>query len=142
MPQTMHENLDRPHEPVGGSDRAFGLVFATVFAVIAVAPLLWGNEIRPVALAVAGVFLLLALLLPSALRPLNRLWTWFGLLLHRIVSPLAMAVIFFGVLTPVAVIRRLMGHDELRLRKAADEASYWILRHPPGPPPDTMRRMF
>ena len=142
MPQAIHENLDRPQEATGGSDRAFGLVFAAVFAAIGAAPLLWGGRIRLIALAIAGVFLLLALLLPAALHPLNRLWTRFGLLLHRVVSPLVMGAIFFGILTPVAVIRRRMGRDELRLWKAPDEASYWILRHPPGPPPDTMRRMF
>jgi len=142
MPQAIHENLDRPQETIGGSDRAFGLVFAAVFAVIAAAPLLWGGEPRLSALAVAGVFLLFALVFPTVLRPLNRLWTKLGLLLHRVVSPLVMGVIFFGILTPVAAIRRRMGRDDLRLRKAPGEASYWILRHPPGPPPDTMRRMF
>lgn len=137
-----HENLGRPQVVTGSSDRGFGLVFAAVFALIAAAPLLHGGSVRLIPLAAAGAFLALALAAPRLLGPLNRLWLKFGLLLHRIVNPVVMAVIFFLVVTPAALIIRWLGRDPLRLAFDRQAASYWIERQPPGPAPDTMRNQF
>ena len=57
-----------------GSERSFGIVFAVVFAIVGLFPLLQGAEgsgIRAWALIVATGFLLVALLRPALLRPLN-----------------------------------------------------------------------
>lgn len=139
---SFHEDFGREAPAKAGSERAFGVVFAAVFAIIGLWPLIAGAVPRLWALGVAAVFLLAALLLPKALGPLNRLWFKFGLLLHRIVSPLAMGFLFFVTVTPVALIVRLCGKDVLNLRFQRDAKSYWIERTPPGPAPDTMRRQF
>ena len=129
-----------------GSDRAFGLVFAGVFLLVALWPLFDRasphGSIRTWAMAVAAVFALCAWLAPQVLAPLNRLWFRFGELLHRIVSPIALGVIFFGVVTPYAAVMRLFGRDELLLRKSSARPSYWVRREPPGPPPDSFRNQF
>ncbi len=137
-----HESLERDSPVVGSSNRAFGLVFAGACLIIMLWPVARGHGVRWWALPPAGVFLLLALLYPSALGPLNRLWTLFGLLLHRIVNPLVMGLLYYLTITPFGVVMRLMGRDLLRLQFEADAESYWILRHPPGPAPDTMRNQF
>jgi hypothetical protein len=138
--------LQTEHIPQGtakpGSDRAFGLVFAGVFLLVALWPLFERAAPRLWAIAVAAVFALCAWLAPQVLAPLNRLWFRFGELLHRIVSPIALGVIFFGVITPYAVVMRLFGRDELLLRKGSARASYWVRREPPGPPPDSFRNQF
>src|SRR5436190_5957022 len=120
-----------------GSERAFGLVFAGVFLLVALWPLLDRASPRLWAFAVSAVFALCAWLAPQVLAPLNRFWFRFGELLHRIVSPIALGVIFFGVITPYAVVMRLFGRDELLLRKGSARPSYWVRREPPGPPPDS-----
>ena len=131
-------------EPIrGSSDRAFGYVFAAVFAIVAAWPVVFGEGgLRWWAVAVAGVFLVLALMLPRVLAPLNRLWLRFGLLLHRVVNPLVMGLLFFLVLTPMGLIARACGKDFLRLRRDPGAASYWLPRQPPGPAPDGMRNQF
>lgn len=139
---SFHEDFGREAPAKAGSDRAFGFVFAAVFAVIGLWPMIAGGPPRLWALGVAAVFLFAALLFPKALAPLNRLWFKFGLLLHRIVSPLVMGLLFFVAVTPVALIMRLAGKDVLNLRFRRDAKSYWIERTPPGPAPDTMRRQF
>lgn len=126
----------------GSSDRAFGIVFAVVFAVIGLRPVLAGGAIRPWSVALAAVFLAVALLRPRLLAPLNRAWTWLGLLLHHVVNPIVMGVIFYGVVTPIGLLLRMSGKDPLRLRLDRDAATYWIERRPPGPAPGTMRRQF
>jgi hypothetical protein len=85
---------------------------------------------------------MVAWLSPAALAPLNRVWTRFGLLLHRIVSPVVLGVMFFVVVTPMGLIMRALGKDPLRLRFDRDARSYWIDRRPPGPAPDTLNNQF
>ncbi|HYC12970.1 MAG TPA: SxtJ family membrane protein [Stellaceae bacterium] len=142
MRPAVHEDLERQeaHEP--GSDRAFGLVFAAVAALAALAPLLRGGELRWSAAAVGGIFLVLALAAPVLLHPLNLLWHRLGLLLRRVMEPLVLGAVFYGCLTPLGVVQRLMGRDGLRLRAKPDAATYWIARDQPGPPAETMRNQF
>ena len=140
--KNLHENLSRSHVAERGSPRGFGIVFAAVFAVIGLWPLMDGEGVRVWALAAAAVFLVLALMRPSLLAPLNRIWLGLGAVLHRIVNPLVMGLMFFAVITPTALLLRLMGKDLLRLRFPPGAKSYWIPRQPPGPEPQSMRNQF
>jgi hypothetical protein len=124
------------------SDKAFGIVFTVVFAVIACYPLLAGREIRLWSLIIAGIFLVLALLIPSVLAPAKRLWMKFGELLHRIVSPLALSILFFVAVLPTGLLLRLLGKDPLRLRLDPKAESYWIKREPPGPDSESLNNQF
>lgn len=85
--------------------------------------------------------ILTAILAPRFLAPFNYAWFKFGQLLDRIMHPIVLAIIFYGVLTPVALVTRFWGRDELRLGKMSAE-SYWIERVPPGPSPETFRNQF
>ncbi len=138
----VHESLSSRHEVRRSSDRSFGLVFAAAFLAIALFPLARGGEPRFWALALAATFLVLALLRPALLAPLNRLWFRFGLLVARVTNPLVMGLVFFLVITPMAVVMRLRGKDLLRLRLDRDARSYWIERVPPGPAPASMTHQF
>jgi hypothetical protein len=137
-----HEDLSRDQIVEGSSDRSFGLVFAAVFLVIAGWPLIHSESPRWWAAGIAVLFALVAWLKPSVLARSNRLWTKFGLLLGKIVSPIALGILFYGVITPIGAVMRLSGMDPLRLKLSADENSYWIPRKPPGPPPDSMTNQF
>ena len=57
----------------------------------------------------------------------NKLWIRFGLLLGMIISPIVLGVLFFILFTPTAILMKLFGRDELRL-KFKKNTSYWILR--------------
>jgi hypothetical protein len=143
MTKGFHEDFERSEEVKGSSNRVFGLVFAVVFGLVGLWPLLDGADPRWWALFVSGGFLLFALFLPRHLTPLNNLWTRFGLLLHRIVSPIVLGLIFAVAVTPVALILRLCGKDPLRRHFEPDARSYWIERKDDaGPPPETMRNQF
>lgn len=137
-----HEDFRRDGGPGPGSERGFGLVFATVFAIIAAWPLMSGGGVRWWAAAVAGAFLVLALVVPQLLAPLNRLWFRFGLVLHRVVTPVIMGILFFLTVLPTGLMLRLFRKDPLSLRFDPAAKSYWIAREPPGPSPETMRNQF
>jgi predicted membrane metal-binding protein len=125
-----------------GSNRTFGLVFAAVFVLIALLPATHDAPIRLWALAVAGAFVAAALFAPRLLSPLNRVWFALGLLLHHVVNPLVMAVLFYGAILPMALLLRVMGKDLLRLKRDTVANSYWIARDPPGPAPRSMSKQF
>ena len=139
---SVHETLTRDEEIKTSSDRAFGIVFTVVFAIIGLWPLINGETPRIWAMSIAGLFLAAALIRPTILAPLNRLWTKFGFLLHRVTNPLLMGVVFFLAVTPTALALRLFGKDPLRRKKDPEAKSYWIDRQPPGPSPETMSNQF
>ncbi|OAN53073.1 SxtJ family membrane protein [Magnetospirillum moscoviense] len=137
-----HESFTAVTEVKIGSERSFGLVFAVLFAIIALWPLKDGGEIRLWALGAAVAFLVAALAAPRLLKPLNLLWFKFGMLLHHIVTPLVMGLLFFVTVTPVGLLMRATGKDPMRLKRDPAAASYWIERAPPGPAPETMKNQF
>src|SRR4051812_20880570 len=124
------------------SDRSFGFVFAGVFGLIACWPLIRLTSPRWWALGIAFAFALAAFLWPQGLHPLNRAWMALGRLLHRVVSPLIMGLIFFLCVTPIAWIMRLRGKDVLSLARRDNLSSYWITREPQPPASETMKRQF
>jgi hypothetical protein len=130
---------DSFHRVEIGSERSFGLIFAGVLAVVGALPWLLGHGVvRWWALALAALFLAAALLVPHWLAPLNRAWSKLGLRLGALVSPLVMALVFFLVVTPLAVLARLLGKDFLATGGAARRRdSHWTRRdddpqHPPS----------
>ena len=137
-----HESLNPKEVPVGSSDRSFGIVFGIVFLIIALWPLFSSGGVRVWAVIACTAFFLTAFVLPGLLAPLNRLWTRFGHLLHRIVSPVVLGVLFYFVVTPMGMVMRLMGKDFLRLHFDSSSRSYWIERNPPGPRPDSLNNQF
>jgi large-conductance mechanosensitive channel len=81
-------------------------------------------------------------LFPTALKPLNRMWFQFGLLLHKVVNPIVMAFVFFGAVLPTGFVMRSLGKDPMRLKYQPDANSYWIERRPPGPAPESLKDQF
>ena len=138
-----HENISRTNDVKMGSERSFGFIFTAVFAAFGGWQLYLGDTVWAWApLAGAGVLAIIALALPRLLRPLNIVWLKFGLLLHKIVSPLALGLVFFVTVTPTALIFKLLGKDPLSLGLEPKANSYWIHRDPPGPDPQSMSNQF
>jgi hypothetical protein len=138
----IHEDLARTHEVKASSNRSFGWVFTAVFVIIAMWPLVSGGMLRWWSLFFAVAFALVTVAAPNLLALPNQLWLRLGLLLNRIISPIVLAFLFYVVLTPMGVLMRVFGKDNLRLRRSASDTSYWINRDPPGPKPDSMNHQF
>jgi hypothetical protein len=141
MATVLEPNLARSPGPES-SDRSFGFVFAVVFALIGCWPLIAGSLPRWWALGFAGVFALIAAVRLHILQPLNRAWLALGRLLHRVVSPIVMAAIFFLCVTPIGWIMRWRGKDLLSLARHPDLATYWIVREPSAFDPQSMKNQF
>ena len=137
-----HEDFSRAEHVEASSNRSFGWVFTAVFLIVALWPLVSGGTLRWWSLIVSGLVLLVTVAAPALLTIPNRLWMRFGLLLNRIISPVALAILFYVVVTPTGLLMRALGKDNLRLRRSVSSESYWIKRDPPGPDPDSMSNQF
>jgi multisubunit Na+/H+ antiporter MnhG subunit len=139
---TGHEDFSRTHDVKASSNRGFGSVFSTVFLIVGMWPLFFGGAPRWWSLIVAALFMLVTVAAPALLALPNRLWLCFGLLLNRIISPIVLAFLFYVIVTPMGMLMQAVGKDNLRLRRADADASYWIKRDPPGPKPDSLYHQF
>jgi Saxitoxin biosynthesis operon protein SxtJ len=113
-----NESFDRD-EVKTTSDRSFGLFFAAVFALIAFWPMAAGGGPRLWVMALAIIFFAAALVYPRLLHQLNRLWFRIGLLLHHVVTPVVMGLIFFFGFLPTALIMGMRRRDPLRTTRAS-----------------------
>jgi hypothetical protein len=137
--------LTTDHEQTLPSERSFGLLFGAVFVLLAAYGWFfksWSSVVELSLLGVALAFVLLGFVAPKILSPLNWLWFQLGQLLGKIVSPIVLGAIFFLLLTPVSLVTRLFGRDELRLKRKASQTSYWLDRAPPGPAPESFKNQF
>ena len=125
------------------SNRRFGLTFCAVFLASGAYAAMKGHgaAVYVLLLAISVAFGGVALTVPRVLAPLNVLWFHFGVLLGRIVSPVILGIIYFGLLAPIASIARLLGRDELHLKRHS-VPSYWINRNPPGPTGQSFTQQF
>ena len=113
-----------------GSNISFGIVFFIVFFLISLYPLTNQENIRVWSLIISLIFLLLGLSNSKILNPFNKLWFKFGIILGRIISPIVMSIIFFFVVTPIALLMKLLKKDLLNL-KFNKTSTYWIEKSGP-----------
>ena len=107
------------------SNKNFGLTFFVIFLIISIYPILGGNKINFWFLFLSLTFLIVSILIPKILNPLNIIWTKFGILLGKFFSPLIMSLVFFLVMTPISFILKLINKDVLNLKKNYTD-TYWI----------------
>ena len=107
------------------SNRSFGIIFSIFFLLISLWPLLNNGEIRLWAFIISLIFIILAILKPYLLTPLNKIWAKFGFFLGTFIPPIVMGFVFFVIVTPTGLLMRLFSKDYLNLKKNNNK-SYWI----------------
>jgi uncharacterized YccA/Bax inhibitor family protein len=125
------------------SERSFGLLFALIFCALGT----WGAvknwpQFATITLFIVGAGLFPILILkPQILAPFNKAWFLLGEMLGKIVSPIILGLIFFLMLTPIALIGKVIGRDALKLKKRKTD-SYWVDREPSEPLSDSFKNQF
>ena len=139
-----HEHLSKRDDVKAPTERSFGITFAVVFALLA-AFTYWHRGATMMfytTIAVSLVFAVVTLVAARLLRPLNLLWLKFGLLLHKVVNPVIMGLLFFAVFTPMGVVMRAFGIDLLRLKRKPASETYWISRRDEAIQDSSMKNQF
>ncbi|AGH96709.1 SxtJ family membrane protein [Pseudobdellovibrio exovorus] len=121
-----HENYERTEKVRLGSEKNFGLTFAVLFLILAIAPLLFQHPLRLWALITSAVLALISFTFPQLFKYSNRYWLKFGMLLGKIVSPVVLGLLFFLIFWPIGLLLKIFGKDVLNLKLQATASSYWI----------------
>lgn len=122
-----------------GSDRSFGLVFTVVAAILTAWCVHNDWMLAWPAAASTAVFLVITLVRPALLRAANRYWFRFGNLLHAIISPIVMLLIYLVTFFPIGLAFRAIRRDPLARSIDCEAGSYWI---PRDNQPGTMTHQF
>lgn len=122
------------------TNKKFGFFFSAIFFIFGSYFIYSSNNIIGYLLIIlALIFFLIAIIDSNLLTPLNKIWMQFGLLLSKIVSPIILGIIFFGLITPYSFVMKIFGRDELRLKKFNHESD-WIIRKDKTPQTDFKRQ--
>ena len=112
------------------SNRKFGFFFTIIFGISAVYCFyINSTDWTYILSTISAVIFFVTIIKAEILLPLNKLWMKFGLFLGMIVSPIVMGIIFFGIFTPIAILMRFLGRDELAL-SFKKKTSHWVFREP------------
>jgi len=112
------------------SNRSFGIVFSIFFSLVGIYLLLNNSSVYYWSFLISLIFFILGLFNSKILGPLNQIWFKFGILLGKVVSPIVMGIIFFLVITPIAILLKIFGKDVLKLKLNNNE-TYWIEKNEP-----------
>tara|TARA_Y100000590_G_scaffold469648_1_gene658877 strand:- start:2926 stop:3297 length:372 start_codon:yes stop_codon:yes gene_type:complete len=110
------------------SERNFGLIFSLVFFIIGLWPLIKGNEIRLWSIILAIILIIISLIVPKLLKPLNLIWFKFGNFMGKLLSPIFMMLLYIITILPTGTIIRLFQRDLLKQKIDKSCPSYWIDR--------------
>jgi hypothetical protein len=111
--------------------RKFGITMAVGLGVLG-ALFLWRGKGEPmIFFGLGALFLLLGLVLPAVLRPIQRAWMAFAIVLGWVMTRVILAVLFYVGITPIALIARIAGKRFLTLGFEPERASYWEPREKP-----------
>jgi hypothetical protein len=123
------------------SNRKFGIFFTVIFFACFLY-FYFVNEPSNIVFFILGTTLAIATWLkPNLLNSLNKAWYLLGLGLGKIMSPLILGIMFFLIITPLAIGMKLFKRDVLFLKKRKTK-SYWIDRNPQGPNSESFKNQF
>ena len=108
------------------TDRKFGYVFAIALAVLAGILWLIFDVLFQGLLIAAAVFVVLSLLAPGLLLPVNRIWTAFAGRLGGLNNYLILGIVYALVIVPVGLFMRLIGRDLMKRKIEPDVKSYLV----------------
>lgn len=115
--------------PTSRDLREFGWVILIGFGLIGWAALYKGHAAGAAWIwKISGAVGLWTLLFPSLAKPFYRAWMGLGAAIGAVTSRIVLAVIFYGLLTPLALFFRWRRRDALRLKRPAG-STYWS-NHP------------
>lgn len=115
-----------------GALRRSGRVFAFTLAggFLFVGAIAYWREsavAQRVALALALLALVAGIVVPGRLEPVRRGWMKFGEAIGRVTTPVLLAIVYYGVLTPTALVRRMLAG------RGSERPTTWEQRAPASP---------
>lgn len=124
------------------SNQSLGYTFAILLFCAGIWPWLFNDSAVNLWFFIVSLILFnLAFFLPRVLEPVNRLWFKLGIILQFCITPIVMALLFFLLVTPTAILMNLMGWDLLKLRRSKCN-SYWKSHEDSNQEKSSMRNQY
>ena len=135
--------LEKNTKTSSASDRSFGVMFGCIFIIIAVLLRIRDKRetLQLCLLLMSCLTFLVSFARPRLLSTPNKLWMKFSLLLARFVSPIILGVLFYVLISPLALAMRLFGRDELHL-KTKHVVTNWQSRKISGYSLDSFKNQY
>jgi hypothetical protein len=128
-------------EPTTKDLRQFGLLVGSVFAVIGLWPVVFrGESPRLWAMILGSLLIVLGAVVPQSLKQVHHGWMKVGHVLGAINTKIILGIIYYGLITPMGLVMRLMGKDPLHRTLAKEVTTYRVVRAPR--PRQHMRNQF
>jgi len=125
-----------------GQIRKFGIIAFIFFGTLCAVGI-WAG--RPVPTYLFGFLSILGLgfiLIPSQLRPVYGAWLRIAHFIGRIVTTLILALTYYLVITPSAMIKRLFGGTPIPRKPDKSARSYWVARDEPAQPTERFLKRY
>ena len=107
--------------------RKFGITMSAVLLLLGGLSWWHGKDYCFYFPCLAGAFMFLALVIPSFLKPINKMWMTLAILMGWVMTRITLSILFYLGITPMGFIARLFGKDFLGLKFNKQTAkSYWI----------------
>ena len=112
--------------------RQFGLMVGGVLVLIGLWKLYQGKHetVRFILWSVGGLLIITGSIVPKLLTPVYWIWMKLAHLLGWVNTRLLLGIIFFVIITPMAIVMKIFGRDALNRKIDKDVDSYWIPRPP------------
>ena len=112
-------------------EKWFGITMSIFFILVGLYLFLKNSNLFHWPIILATLFFILAMFAPKYLKLLNFLWFKLGIFLSKILSPIIMFLIFFLILSPIAIITRIFKRDLINQNFEKTKKTYWINRKIP-----------
>ena len=124
------------------SNKKFGYLFSFLFLSAAI----YLFFVSYIFLSLIFIFLSISFFLVSILKPsllyfFNYLWMYFGFVIGKIISTIILSLIFYLIFTPISILMKCFGRDELRIRKKIYH-TYWRVRDQIGTDHDSFKNQY
>lgn len=135
--------LDKHSKTSSATDRSFGIMFGCIFIIVAVLLRLRDEpqKVQFLLLSLSFLTFLISFTRPRLLSTPNKLWMKFSFLLARFISPIILGLLFFVLISPLALALRLFGRDELHL-KTKNHVTNWQSRKNDGYSLDSFKNQY
>ena len=108
--------------------KKFGLSVGTVLVIIGLVLFYFEKSSHPYFLAVGGVLILLGIIVPKILFPIQKAWMVIAVILGFIMTRIILSILFYLIITPIGLLAKLFRKDFLDRKFDKNKSTYWNFR--------------
>jgi uncharacterized protein involved in cysteine biosynthesis len=122
--------------------RRFGIAIGIVLTLLGALYLWRGKDYFPYFFIFSAAFFIVGIFIPNLLKPIHKILAALAIYINWIITRIILIALFYLVFTPIGLLIRLSGKDNLNLKFRSGAKSYWIPRKTTKFERDNYERQF